>query len=150
VGLYLAVDECTCFPLNLVFLYCVAKVMTPGLTINNYTSWRVGQILFQRESSPWILWKIWFVSGMDWIRFSRVSGLIISRQASTVALSSEDSWAMVLKFPLKGFWWMTGQVSLGSWVMCSRTEKICFRAIHEFLWLCELLPILLQYQIQHV
>jgi hypothetical protein len=33
-------------------LYCVAKVMTPGLMINNYTSRRVGQILFQRKVVP--------------------------------------------------------------------------------------------------
>jgi hypothetical protein len=40
---------------------------------------------------------IWY--GMDWIRFSRVSGLIISLQAFIRSEDIEDFWSKVLTFP---------------------------------------------------
>jgi hypothetical protein len=52
--------------------------MTPSIIINNLTSRRVGQILFQGKVALGLidrLYLVWNGFGMDSIRFSRVLGL---------------------------------------------------------------------------
>ena len=85
---------------------------------------------------------IWY--GRDWIRFSRVSGLINSWQVSQWPEDIPDSWSKVLTFPpwlwkfLTDFQWAIGQSCLGVISLWFRTEKNCLRSDFECLWPCEL------------